>query len=324
MSGIMRHTAVLSLCASSLVALGCAQDADLKERLKTIRANRAAESMTGNQARLEVALASGATSWCPSSDKASQLKVTLHTGSRTRHSPVIGVAQAPQDVLPHGELAMSISEGGVTPVGALVAPAQPLALAGKPVIVRAHLIRNPEVRAELPLTVVYDCNQVAEFRGRAGRPGGAGTLRGENGERGLNVSVAVGYATSATGQRVALVKVAPSAGAPAYFALAPGRWLGLDVRGGVGGPGINGGLGGDGGDGGKAEIHFDRRFPELREVVRIANAGGEGGRGGEGMANASYDGRAGRAGAPARYLGGEAEKIFKEELEDGLKIVAER
>jgi hypothetical protein len=120
-----------------------------------------------------------------------------------------------------------------------------------------------------------------------------------------------------------MVRVTPAGGASVYHPLAPGRRLGVDVRGGPGGPSEGGnsgpgaGLGGDGGDGGTVEVSYDRNFPELREVVLVANAGGPGGPG----FDARYAGRPGRPGPTARYLAVDSiEKLFRDEMDQGLKI----
>jgi hypothetical protein len=311
------------------IAAGCAEDNTLKDRLANIQAQRAADLQPGANS-LELRLANGSTSWCPSAMRPVQLMAALKTGGTVRHTHVRGT---PDDRdLPYTTVNVKMNTGSVGPEWDLFPPQQPLTLLDRTIEIEGQVANHPDVRARLALTPTFDCDQAGAFPGRPGRPGGTGGGRGENGETGLSVVAMVGYFKTARGEPMVFVKAVPSEGVPAYFVLARGRHLGIDVRGGAGGPGgsgyvsgvqFSGGLGGDGGNGGQVEVHYDAHNPELREVVMVASAGGKGGEGGEGPNGAKgYAGRPGRPGAPAKYLADESEKMFKDEIEQGLSIAA--
>jgi hypothetical protein len=309
-----------TVCFVFLLGASCAEDNQLKDRMKTIQDNRKAESLTSKDVRLELMLSTGKTQWCPSSSAPTYLRATVYSGNKAARTP-LSLESGEPGGLPFGALAATLSAGSLGPEWLMVAPPLAPALAGKKVTVEAHLLNNPAASATLVLAPTFDCDQVSDFRGRSGRPG----AHGENGEKGLSVSAVVAYITAATGERLIMARVTPANGAASYHALTPGHHLGVDVRGGTGGQGQGGyaaagaGLAGDGGDGGTVEVSYDQSFPELREVVLVANVGGKGGEGADG--SASYAGRPGRPGPTARYAATrEIEKLFRDEIEQGLKI----
>jgi hypothetical protein len=326
MSRAVHQTAVFALALAT--AAGCAEDTTLKDRLASIQAQRTAE-VNGNVS-LELSLSNGRPGWCPSSMQPVQLVATVKSFGPPRHTPVRGVED--ERALPFSGVAVKTSLGSLGPEWDLYPPAQPLQLLDRTIEIEAQLVNRPEVRARLSLKPTFDCDQAGSFPGRAGRPGGTGGGRGENGETGLNVRVSVGYLKTASGEPMVFAKAVPSEGVPAYFVLGRGRHLGIDVRGGPGGPGgsgfvsgvqFSGGLGGDGGNGGQVEVHFDVHSPELREVVMVAGGGGKGGDGGDGPGGVKgYPGRLGRPGAPATYLPDDPQKMFREEIEQGVSIAA--
>jgi hypothetical protein len=325
MSRASRHL----LLALLLSFAGCAQE-DLKAKMKTIQANRAADleaqSLGGEDVKLELGLAGGGSTWCPAGMPPAQLRATVHTKGLTLRTPLANTVPEPRS-LRWSDLVVTASAGAtVSPDGILLPPFLPLSLAGQKVIVEAHVAKKPAARAQLAITPTFDCDQFVTFAARPGRPGGSGQLRGENGEPGLHVVVGLIYVRAPSGRKLVLAKAVPSAGTPLYVALEPGRHLGVDVRGAPGGPGattnvygLGGGLGGDGGDGGRVEVYFDRQNPELREVVRVANTGGPGGAPGQGpRGETGSSGRPGRSGPPASYQAGDVEKLFSEEIQGGL------
>lgn len=324
------HQSPLVLLALAAAA-GCAEDNTLKDRLANIQAQRAAEQQ-GVGSTMELSLSNKSASWCPSSMQPVQVVATLKNGAGTFRTHVRGIED--ERALPYTNFALRTNVGILGPEWDLFPPAQPLSLMDKTIELEGQLVSRPEVRARLSLRTTFDCDQAGSFPGRPGRPGGTGGGRGENGETGLNVRVSVGYLKPATGDSLVFVKAVPSEGPPAFFVLARGRHLGIDVRGGTGGPGgsglvngmqFSGGLGGDGGNGGNVEVHYDAHNPELREVVMVASAGGKGGEGGEGPnGTRGYAGRPGRPAPPAKYLPDEPDRMFKDELDQGMTIVASK
>jgi hypothetical protein len=322
----------------ALTAVGCAeQDPALSQRVDAVRARRAAERRLDETdykgARLELAVSDGGANWCPSAPMPAQLRAILHAGEATLRTPIHKPEAASNaGFLPQSSVVAVATGVTLGPDWVLVGPNKPsalLALMNKPAAVTAHLARQPAVTASLTLKTSFDCDQAVEFPGRTGRAGGKGGAHGEDGEAGLNVVVAVSYLHPPGGPKLVLVKAVPSQGIPQNFVLTPGRRLGINVRGGDGGQGgegrvagveFTGGLGGDGGNGGEVEVRYDERSPELRDVVTVVNPGGKGGAPGAG-ASASAAGRAGRPGPPAHYRKAEVEKVFADEIEDGLPVL---
>jgi hypothetical protein len=320
-----------------LVAACASQDPVLSQRLKAMNerreAERSLESGSG-QARLELSLASGGTSWCPSTLQPAQLRATVSTGAVSLQTTVRS-GTTTDHVLPREAVQLTATPPVVGAEWVMQTPTQAnelMFLMSKPVIVTARLAKNPAVTATLTLTTSFDCNQAVEFPARPGRPGGVGSNRGEDGENGLNVVVSVSYLKPPSGGKLVLVKAAPSEGVPAYFLLAPGKWVGVGVRGGDGGSGgdglfvpnvqLTGGLGGEGGNGGSALVRYDQRFPELRSAVTVANNGGRGGPGGSsGEFARAAEGRPGRPGPPAKYVGEPPQNLFKDEIEAGMPVM---
>ncbi len=117
-------------------------------------------------------------------------------------------------------------------------------------------------------------------------------------------------------------------------------------NGGDGGDGGRGADGADGGSGGEVTVRFDKRRPELKQIVRVDTSGGQGGSAGNGgMAGTPGPGgssasgqrgeggrvgvagepgqRSGRRGAdgpPARFSGEDPAKLFSGEMAQGVKI----
>src|SRR4051812_12462645 len=331
----MSHASRYWLVLGLLLVACATEETELSRRVRGMKARQAAEVSDPEKSRLELKLADGATSWCPAAVKPAQLRAIVHTADADMFTPV-RLRTAVPGYLSQDAFVVKASGASLGPEWILTGPSQPtdlLALLAKPISISGHLSKHPSVASTLELKPTFDCDQGADSPGRPGRDGGKGGMRGENGEDGLDVAVAVSYVPPAAGDKLVLVRVSPSMGAPAYFVLAPGRRLGLNVRGGDGGRGghgtvervrLSGGLGGDGGNGGRAVVRVDPRYPELRSVITVVNPGGKGGEGGssedpEGTKAAA--GREGRPGAPARFENEDPDKLFKEEIEAGLPIL---
>jgi hypothetical protein len=332
------HRSLFLLLLVSACAASQDQDQVLAQRIKAMNVRREAEKNMavsgGKDARLELGLSSGTGNWCPSVLAPAQVFAVVHTGGSVLRTTLRSMVNQ-GGILPREAVRLTTSTGAVGQEWILQTPTQPnelLSLLGKPLIINGQLAKHPEVTATLNVTASFDCDQAAEFPARPGRPGGVGSNRGEDGENGLDVLVSVGYLRPATGEKLVLVKAAPSAGPAAYFILATGRRLGISIRGGDGGSGgagvyvpnvqMTGGLGGEGGNGGAAIIRFDPAHAELRGVVTIANQGGRGGPGGpSGQLAPAPAGRPGRPGPQPRFEGDKPEHMFADELESGIPLV---
>jgi hypothetical protein len=338
MSRASRHSLVLGLF---LVGACATEETELSRRVKGMQLRQAAESADLEKSRIELRLADGATTWCPSAVKPAQLRAIVHTADAEMVTPV-RLQTATPGYLPQAAFEVKVTGAALGPEWILEAPSQPaalLALMGKTVAIDGHLKKHPSITSSLELRTNFDCDQGGEFPGRSGREGNTGGMRGEPGEDGLDLAVSVGYLRPSGGAKLVLVKVAPAMGATAYFVLAPDRRLGLNIRGGDGGRGgfatvrvglveqvrFHGGVGGDGGNGGRAVVRVDARSPELRAVVTVVNPGGKGGPGGN---HDDYDGshapagRDGRPGPAARLENEHPARLFQEEIEAGLPILS--
>jgi hypothetical protein len=282
---------------------------------------------------LELGLTSGKTSWCPDAWPPAELQVTVksrhgHQRRTPQHFDATGPAFL-AGALPFDAVDLRVTGGArLNPEWVLLSPVQPLWLLYAPLTVAAHLRYEPAPPASLTINVTFDCDQLATFAGRPGRPG-VNSGPGEWGEPGGKAAVALTYVHAKTGRRVIFVKAVLASGDPAYYLLEQGRQLFFDVRGGPGGPGgdappntpgpLAGGTGGDGGDGGAVSIYIDRRYPDLRAAVTVKNEGGQGGPPGKGT-GVAYPGRAGRAGLEPRVDSGDVDDLFYEEIKEGLPI----
>jgi len=336
MSPAVRRCCALGLLLAAACATSPSEDTALDRRIRGMKARRDAEIADPARSRMELVLSDGSTTWCPSAVKPAQLRAIVRTPDADLYTPVRSRTAIP-GFFPQSSVVVTISPASLGPDWTLAVPTQPAALLDmltKPITIRGHLQAHPTVASTLQLKPSFDCDQGTEFPGRPGRDGSKGGRPGEPGEDGLDVAINVGYLRPTAGRKLVLVKVAPSAGAPAYFLLPPERRLGINIRGGDGGAGgpatldnlvrLAGGLGGDGGNGGRAVISVDPRYPELRSVVTVVNPGGRGGPGGsddnfEGTRAAA--GRPGRPGQPARLQNQEPEKMFSEEIEAGVPIL---
>jgi hypothetical protein len=324
------------LLAGLLLFAACAtEETELSRRVRGMRAREAAEISDPAKSRLELALADGARSWCPSAVKPAQLRAIVHTPDADMFTPV-RLRTAVPGYLPQTAVAVTITGATLGPEWILTGPSQPAALLSlleKPVSIAGHVSQHPTVSSTLELKTTFDCDQGADFPGRPGRDGGKGGMRGENGEDGLDVVVALSYLRPSAGQKLVLAKATPSMGVPVYFLLAPGRRLGINARGGDGGKGgdatvgivrLSGGLGGDGGNGGRVLVRIDPHHPELRAMVSVVNPAGQGGLGGsndDSEGSRASAGRPGRSGPPVRFENAEPEKMFKDEIEAGVPVL---
>jgi hypothetical protein len=322
------------LAAVLLLLSACAEDPEIAARIRAIHDGQTGTANSLDdpdaQKQIDLGLTSGASTWCPGSAPPAQLRATVRVGShslRTAAHPIAGQV-VPTGHLPYTAVAVTMKPGGLGPDWMLLPLAEPQNLLAGTVSITAHLIKDPRVSSTLQLPISFDCDQTVEFAGRPGRDG-INANPGEDGEPGLPVLVAATFANPKGGPRVAFVKAVPSKGAPAYFFLAPGRRLAIDLRGGnggAGGPGVfslRGGPGGDGGDGGRLEVLFDRRYPELKSIIGVAAGGGRGGAAGPDTDGAASGraGREGRPGPPAHFSPEDVTRMFGEELEAGLPIL---
>lgn len=167
-------------------------------------------------------------------------------------------------------------------------------------VLQVALKARPEIKAEAVIPATYDCMAGLFISGIPGTKGVSNANGGDGGPA-AEATAEVGIVASKAAPKLLVMK-GTSATGTFWYAGALDAKPRVEVRnqGGAGGPGAYnatgwGFNGGNGGNGGPLEIRFDKRHPELAELISASAPGGAAGPAGGGT---SGPGRSGVPGSP--------------------------